>query len=146
MNSLYKHIIQDKDWFVIQVDIRLSAFLVRLKSASQFYRLISNSQYRFLKESNHSFFKCVEMGYYRMTINQGSVKVLFLLKLKETNNKQYKIRELSIRIKRLVFCRVKIYDPFDLDETDKELLSHKDGVNLFQKIKKSYSEKTNLVN
>jgi hypothetical protein len=145
MNGLYKHIIQDKDWFVIQVDIRLSAFLVKFKSASQFYRLISKSQYRFLKESNHSFFKCVEMGYYRMTINQGSVKVLFILKLKETNNKQYKIRELSIRIKRLIFCRVKIYDPCDLDETDKELLSHKDGVNLFQKIKKSYSDKTHLV-
>ena len=86
MNSLYKHIIQDKDWFVIQVDIRLSAFLVKFKSASQLYRLISNSQYRFLKESNHTFFKCVEKGYYRMTINQGSVKVLFILKLKETNN------------------------------------------------------------
>lgn len=79
-------------------------------------------------------------GNHRMAINQDSVKVLFILKLKETDNKQYKIKELSIRIKRLIFCRVKIYDPCDLDETDKELLSHKDGVNLFQKIKKSYSD------
>ena len=91
MNGLYKHIIQDKDWFVIQVDIRLSAFLVRLKSASQFYRLISNSQYRFLKESNHSFFKCVEMGYYRMTIaSPREVIQKAFIELTATLNKEVK--------------------------------------------------------
>ena len=142
MNSLYNQLLYDHEWFVLKVDMRLSAFLVKFKSASQFYRLISNSQYRFLKESNHTFFKCVDMGYYRMTINNGSVRVLFILKFNETNRKHYKIRELAIRIKRLIFCRVSILDPRDLDETDKELLNHKDGINLFQKIKKSYSEKT----
>lgn len=124
--------------------MRLSAFLVKFKSASQFYRLISNSQYRFLKESNHTFFKCVDMGYYRMTINNGFVRVLFILKLKEMNNKQYKIRELAIRIKRLIFCRVSIFELRDLDETDKELLNHKDGVQMFQKIKNSYSIKSKI--
>jgi hypothetical protein len=142
MNSLFENILKDENWFVVRVEMRLSTFLVRFKSASQFYRLISNSQYRFLKKSNHTFFKCVEKGYYRMTINQGSVRFLFILKFLDTNRKQFKIRELAIRIKRLIYCRVSILDPRDLDETDKELLNHKDGINLFQKIKKSYSEKT----
>lgn len=144
MNSLYNKLLYDHEWFVLKVDMRLSAFLMKFKSASQFYRLISNSQYRFLKESNHTFFKCVDMGYYRMTINNGSVRVLFILKFNETNRKNYKIRELAIRIKRLMFCRVSILEPRDLDETDKELLSHEDGVNLFQKIKNSYSNKSKI--
>jgi hypothetical protein len=142
MSSLFENIFKDENWFVLRVEMRLTTFLIKFKSASQFYRLISNSQYRFLKKSNHTFFKCVEKGYYRMTINQGSVRILFILKFHDTNRKEFKIRELAIRIKRLIFCRVSISEPYDLDETDKELLNHKDGINLFQKIKKSYSEKT----
>jgi hypothetical protein len=144
MNSFYNQLLYNQEWFVLKVEMRLSAFLLKFKSASQFYRLISNSQYRFLKESNHTFFKCVDMGYYRMTINNGSVRILFILKFNETNRKHYKIRELAIRIKRLLFCRVSILEPRDLDETDKELLSHEDGVNLFQKIKNSYSNKSKI--
>ena len=124
----------DKNWFVIEVSFKLENFFFRFKSPSHFYRCLSQGNYRFLKESNRSFFKSFSDGYYRSCIVNDKINLIFFLRVWDNKKMISTSRELSIRIKKLIYSPVKIYDISDMNSTDLKLWSSSNGINSFKRI------------
>ena len=55
-----------QDWIFLEVKINLTQFLIKFKSVSSFYRLLSNGNYLFNGKPNRIFFKTnFNNGFYK---------------------------------------------------------------------------------
>jgi len=135
MNITLKQLLEDPLWIVMEVNMKLRQFLMRFENSNQYYRLLSQSEYRFGRESNRSFFKkSFSHGFYRCSIEGERVSYILFLKLKSTKGKSQKAMELLVRSKRLMFSPTKVYYPSEINETDRLLLSSMRGRNEYRKI------------
>ena len=135
-NSYYKNYITDDPyWFVFEVKIKLKQFLMRFKTISSFYRLLSQSEYSLGKVSNRTFFKKkFTHGWYRSNIDRESIRFVFILKVKDLKRKEQDIFQLIWRSKRLINSPVLIYPLNELTNTDKILFMNNNRVGAFKKI------------
>ena len=128
-------ITDDPSWFVFDVKIRLKQFLMRFKTISSYYRLLSQSEYSLGKVSNRSFFKNrFSHGWYRAVIDKEVIRFVFVLKVKKSDRKDQDIFQLIWRSKRLINSPVLIYSINELSNTDKILLMNNARVGGFKKI------------
>jgi hypothetical protein len=124
----------DENWFIVEVKMKLENFFTKFKSPSNYYRCLSQGNWHFLKLSNRLFFKSFSNGMYRSVIDEEKVCLIFFLRVK-TNSEKYKIsKELSIRMKKLMNSPIRILDLREMSETDRKLLSSKNGFNFFNRI------------
>ncbi|NBW72661.1 MAG: hypothetical protein EBR24_07730 [Flavobacteriia bacterium] len=129
-----------KDWIFLEIKINLPQFLIKFKSVSNFYRLLSNGNYLFNRKPNRVFFKTnFYNGFYRSSIIGDRIKLVFLLKSQEKLINERLILELKIRIKKLMYCDVNVDDLNGMDEVDRILLNSVNGINFYQKILGSYT-------
>lgn len=133
------NLINDPHWFIVNVRMRLTTFLSRFKSVSEYYRRICYSKSRVLGKTNRDFFQKIEEGFYRSETKEDEIYISFYFRFKELKNIYKDLKELSIRIKKVQFCYVVINEIWRMTLTDKILLETKGGFNFFQKIRKSYS-------
>lgn len=138
MNT-YSKILNDPHWFIITSRMRLKTFLFRFNSVSEYYRKISNSKIVFLGKSNRDFFKKIDEGFYRSTLDNDEISISFYLRFNDMNGIYKSLKELSTRIKKIQYCQVEINEVNKMPITDKILLETKSGFNLFQKIRNTYS-------
>ena len=130
-----QQILTDPLWIMMEVSMKLTSCLMRFSSTVQYYRLLSQSEYTFGKKSNRIFFKnTFSHGLYRTSIAGDKVKFIFLLKLKNEDSKSYKTIELIIRSKRLINSSVSIYYPYQMNETERLLLTSNNGIKEYRKI------------
>jgi hypothetical protein len=128
-------ITDDPSWFVFDVKIRLKQFLMRFKTISSYYRLLSQSEYSLGKVSNRSFFNNrFSHGWYRAVIDKEIIRFVFVLKVKKLDRKEQDIFQLIWRSKRLLNSPVLIYSVNELSNTDKILLMNNARVGGFKKI------------
>jgi hypothetical protein len=124
----------DENWFIVEVKMKLENFFTKFKSPSHYYRCLSQGNWHFLKMSNRLFFKSFSDGMYRSVIDEEKVVLVFFLRVKN-NSEKYRIsKELSIRMKKLMNSPIRILDLREMSETDRKLLSSKNGVNFFNRI------------
>jgi hypothetical protein len=124
----------DNNWFLVEVKMKLDNFFMKFKNPSHYYRCLSQGNWNFLKKSNRSFFRHFSDGMYRSVIDQEKVCLIFFLRVK-TNSEKYRIsKELSIRMKKLMNSPIRILDLREMSETDRRLLSSKNGVNFYNRI------------
>lgn len=129
------YITDDPSWFVFEVKIKLKQFLMRFKTISSFYRLLSQSEYSLGKVSNRTFFKKkFTHGWYRSNIDKESIRFVFILKVKDLKRKEQDIFQLIWRTKRLINSPVLIYPLNELTNTDKILFMNNNRVGAFKKI------------
>ena len=129
-----------QDWIYLEIKINLTQFLIKFKSVSNFYRLLSNGNYLFNRKPNREFFKLnFHKGYYRSSIIGDRIKLVFLLKSEEKRSDERLILELKVRIKKLIYCDVNVDDLSGMDEVDKILLNSANGINFYQKILGTYN-------
>lgn len=128
-------ITNDPSWFVFDVRTRLKQFLMRFKTISSFYRMLSQSEYSLGKVSNRSFFNNrFSHGWYRVVIDKEVIRFVFVLKVKKLDRKDQDIFQLIWRSKRLINSQVLIYSINELSNTDKILLMNNTRVGGFKKI------------
>jgi hypothetical protein len=124
----------DNNWFLVEVKMKLDNFFMKFKNPSHYYRCLSQGNWNFLKKSNRSFFRYFSDGIYRSVIDQEKVCLIFFLRVK-TNSEKYRIsKELSIRMKKLMNSPIRILDLREMSETDRKLLSSKNGFNFYNRI------------
>lgn len=122
-------------WFVFDVRIKLKPFLMRFKTISSYYRMLSQSEYSLGRLSNRSFFKSrFSHGWYRVVIDKEVIRLVFVLKAKKLERKDQDIFQLIWRSKRLINSPVLIYPLNELSNTDKMLLMNNARVGGFKKI------------
>ena len=122
-------------WFVFDVRIKLKPFLMRFKTISSYYRMLSQSEYSLGRLSNRSFFKSrFSHGWYRVVIDKEVIRIVFVLKAKKLERKDQDIFQLIWRSKRLINSPVLIYPLNELSNTDKMLLMNNARVGGFKKI------------
>ncbi len=128
-------IANDPAWFVFDVRIRLKQFLMRFKTISSFYRMLSQSEYSLGKVSNRSFFNNrFSHGWYRVVIDKEVIRFVFVLKVKKLDSKDQDVFQLIWRSKRLINSQVLIYSINELSNTDKILLINNTRMGGFKKI------------
>ena len=133
----------DENWFILEVSMKLNNFFSKFKNPSHFYRWISQGNWRFLKQSNRSFFYHFSDGMYRSVIDNEKVSLIFFLRVKNKSNVQSITRELTIRIKKLMNSPVKVYGVKEMSKTDNKLFLSKNGNKLYNTIfkkRKNYNE------
>ena len=132
-----------QDWIFLEVKINLTQFLIKFKSVSNFYRLLSNGNYFFNGKPNRVFFKTnFKNGFYRSSILGDRIRIVFLLESEEDRINDGLILELKIRIKKLMYCDVSVDNLSGIDQVDRILLTSANGINFYQKILGTYSSQT----
>jgi hypothetical protein len=124
----------DENWFILEVSMKLNNFFSKFKNPSHFYRCLSQGNWRFLKQSNRSFFRHFSDGMYRSVIDNEKVSIIFFLRVHCKSKIQSLTRELTIRIKKLMNSPVKILEISKMNSTDRKLLSSKNGFNFYNRI------------
>jgi hypothetical protein len=124
----------DDHWFIVEVKMKLENFFLKFKNPSHYYRCLSQGNWRFLKQSNRSFFRNFLTGMYRSVIDGEKVSLIFFLRVKNTIEKYRITKELSIRMKKLMNSPIRILDIREMSETDRKLLSSKSGINYYNRI------------
>ncbi len=124
----------DDHWFIVEVKMKLENFFLKFKSPSHYYRCLSQGNWRFLKQSNRSFFRHFSTGMYRSVIDGEKVSLIFFLRVKNTIEKYRISKELIIRIKKLMNSPIRILDIREMSETDRKLLKTKNGINFYNRI------------
>jgi hypothetical protein len=130
-------------WFFLDIRINLPYFIRKFGKVgvSGWYKLISNSNHIFLGETNRAFFKSnFSEGFYRHSIVNDEVIIVLFLKSKELENQERIIKELIIRIKKLLFARIKVGYMNEIPNEDQILLTSKNGIRHYQKILETYSK------
>lgn len=129
-----------ENWIFLEIIINLTQFLVKFKSVSNFYRLLSNGNYFFNGKPNRVFFKTnFKNGFYRSSVIGERIKLVFLLETEDERINDLLILELKIRIKKLMYCDVSIDNLSGIDEVDRILLNSANGINFYQKILGTYN-------
>jgi hypothetical protein len=142
-HTMLEEIMNEKGWFFLDIKINLPYFIRKFGKVgvSGWYRNISNSQHIFLGKTNRDFFKSnFAEGFYRYSIYNDEVNIVLFLKSKEFDNQERLIKELIIRIKKLLFVKINVGEMDEITSEDKMLLSSKDGLRNYQKILETYSK------
>jgi hypothetical protein len=124
----------DENWFIVEVKMKLENFFTKFKSPSHYYRCLSQGNWHFLKMSNRLFFKNFSNGMYRSVIDGEKVSLIFFLRVKNTVEKYRITKELTIRMKKLINSPIQVYSLEEMSETDRKLLSSKNGFNFYNRI------------
>jgi hypothetical protein len=124
----------DENWFIVEVKMKIENFFFKFKNPSHYYRCLSQGNWRFLKQSNRSFFRNFSTGMYRSVIDGEKVSLIFFLRVKNTVEKYRITKELSIRMKKLMNSPIRILDLREMSETDRKLLKTKNGINFYNRI------------
>ncbi len=127
----------DENWFIVEVKMKLENFFLKFKNPSHYYRCLSQGNWHFLKKSNRSFFKAFSNGMYRSVIDEEKVVLVFLLRVKNKGRINSTSKELTIRMKKLLNSPIQVYGVKQMSETDRKLLSFKNGVSFYNQILKS---------
>jgi hypothetical protein len=114
--------------------MKLENFFAKFKNPSHYYRCLSQGNWRFLKQSNRSFFRHFSTGMYRSVVDGEKVSLIFFLRVKNTVEKHRITKELSIRMKKLMNSPIRIVDIREMSETDRKLCSSKNGMNFYNRI------------
>ena len=142
MIPIIEELVRTDNWIMVEVRMKISTFTKQFNSSvSNFYRTLSNSPRLFMKTTYRSFFKknfCE--GFYRSSIQHNDISIIFFLKTKGLIPLDKLSRELTYRIKNLVLVPVEISHPNRMSETDKQLLSSRDGIKNYQKILSTYQK------
>jgi hypothetical protein len=124
----------DDNWFIVEVKMKMENFFFKFKNPSHYYRCLSQGNWRFLKQSNRSFFRHLSTGMYRSVIDGEKVSLIFFLRVKNTVEKYRISKELSIRMKKLINSPIRILDLREMSETDRILLKTNNGRNFYNRI------------
>ena len=124
----------DENWFILEVSIKLVNFFSKFKNPAHFYRCLSQGNWRFLKQSNRSFFRHFSNGMYRSVIDKEKVILIFFLRVENKTRIQSISRELAIRVKKLINSPVQILELSKMNLTDRKLLSCKNGFKTYNQI------------
>ena len=124
----------DDNWFIVEVKMKMENFFLKFKNPSHYYRCLSQGNWRFLKQSNRSFFRHLSTGMYRSVIDGEKVSLIFFLRVKNTVEKYRISKELSIRMKKLINSPIRILDLREMSETDRILLKTNNGRNFYNRI------------
>lgn len=124
----------DENWFIVEVKMKMENFFTKFKNPSHYYRCLSQGNWHFLKMSNRSFFKGFSEGMYRSVIDEEKVVLVFFLRVKNTDEKYRITKELTIRMKKLINSPIQVYSLEEMSETDRKLLSSKNGFNFYNRI------------
>jgi hypothetical protein len=124
----------DENWFIVEVRIKLENFFTKFKNPSHYYRCLSQGNWHFLKISNRSFFKSFSNGMYRSSIDNEKVHLVFFLRVKDKNRMSRISQELSIRMRKLMNSPVQVFGIKEINETDRKLLSSKNGFHFYNHI------------
>lgn len=142
MKKIIDELTESNDWIMVEVKMKISTFTKQFNSSvSNFYRTLSNSPRMFMNTTYRSFFKknfCE--GFYRSSIQQNDVSIILFLKSSNLIPIVKLTRELILRIKKLVLVPVIISHPNCMSETDKQLMTSKDGMKNYQKILSTYQK------
>jgi hypothetical protein len=142
MMDITKELTESKDWIMVEIRMKITTFTKQFNSSvSNFYRTLSNSPRVFMNSTYRSFFKknfCE--GFYRSSILENDISIILFLKSSKVIPLEKLTRELTFRIRKLVFVPVQISHPSCMSETDKQLLSTKDGLKNYQKILSTYQK------
>jgi hypothetical protein len=71
---------------------------------------------------------------YRSVIDGEKVSLIFFLRVKNTVEKYRITKELTIRMKKLINSPIQVYSLEEMSETDRKLLSSKNGFNFYNRI------------
>ena len=124
----------DENWFIVEVKMKMENFFTKFKNPSHYYRCLSQGNWRFLKQSNRLFFRGFSDGMYRSVIDGEKVSLIFFLRVKNTVEKFRITKELTIRMKKLMYSPIQVYGLEEMSETDRKLLSSKYGFNFYNRI------------
>ena len=124
----------DDNWFIVEVKMKLENFFLKFKNPSHYYRCLSQGNWRFLKQSNRSFFRHFSTGMYRSVIDGEKVSLIFFLRVKNKERINSTTKELTIRMKKLLNSPIQVYGVEQMTETDRKLISSKNGSRFFNKI------------
>jgi hypothetical protein len=142
MTNISKQLIESEEWIMVEIRMKISTFTKQFNSSvSNFYRTLSNSPRIFMNTTYRSFFKknfCE--GFYRSSILENDISIILFLKTSGLVPLEKLTRELTFRIRKLVFVPVVVSHPSCMSETDKLLLSSKDGLKNYQKILSTYQK------
>ena len=126
----------DENWFIVEVKMKLENFFTKFKSPSHYYRCLSQGNWHFLKLSNRLFFRSFSDGMYRSVIDEEKVVLVFFLRVKNKERINSTTKELTIRMKKLLNSPIQVYGVEQMTETDRKLLSSKNGMKFYNKIKR----------
>ena len=132
----YKSIEKDKNnWIILKFRIPLRFYISKFKGKlTAMHRYISNGQNRFISMANRDFWRNINGGYYRIYFGVSHIHFIYILNIEAS--KQRKITsELTIRIRKIINCKVEVLPFENMDEVDKLLLSTKSGMSNYKKIK-----------
>jgi hypothetical protein len=124
----------DKNWFIVEVKMKLENFFQKFKNPSHYYRCLSQGNWHFLKMSNRLFFKSFSDGMYRSVVDGEKVVLMFFLRVKNKDHIRTITKELTIRMKKLMNSPIHVYGINEMNETDRKLLSSKNGINFYNQI------------
>ena len=127
-------LIFDENWFIVEVKMKLENFFTKFKSPSHYYRCLSQGNWHFLKMSNRLFFRSFSNGMYRSVIDEEKVVLVFFLRVKNKERINSTTKELTIRMKKLLNSPIQVYGVEQMTETDRKLISSKNGSRFFNKI------------
>jgi len=132
----YKSIEKDKNnWIILKCRIPLRLYISKFKGKlTAMHRYLSNGQNRFISLANRDFWKNIRGGYYRVYFGINHINFQYILNI--DSEKQRRITsELTVRIRKIINCKVEVLPFENIDELDKLLLSSKNGLTNFKKIK-----------
>jgi hypothetical protein len=142
MTNILQELMESKDWIMVEIKMKITTFTKQFNSSvSNFYRTLSNSPRMFMNTTYRSFFKKnFTEGFYRSSISQNDISIILFIKSSCNMTLDKLTRELTFRIKKLVLVPVEISHPNCMSETDKQLLSSKEGKKNYQKILSTYQK------
>jgi hypothetical protein len=73
---------------------------------------------------------------YRSVIDEEKVVLVFFLRVKNKERFNTTTKELTIRMKKLLNSPIQVYGVEQMTETDRKLLSSKNGMKFYNKIKR----------
>lgn len=132
----YKSIEKDKNnWIILKFRIPLRLYISKFKGKlTAMHRYISNGQNRFISMANRDFWKYVNGGFYRVYFGVSHIHFLYVLNIEASKQRRI-TSELTIRIRKIINCKVEVLPFENMDEVDKLLLSTKSGMSNYKKIK-----------
>jgi hypothetical protein len=132
----YKSIEKDKNnWIILKFRIPLRLYISKFKGKlTAMHRYISNGQNRFISMANRDFWKNVNGGFYRIYFGINHIHFIYMLNIEASKQRRI-TSELTVRIRKIINCKVEVLPFENMDEVDKLLLSTKSGMSNYKKIK-----------
>jgi hypothetical protein len=132
----YKSIEKDKNnWIILKFRIPLRLYISKFKGKlTAMHRYISNGQNRFISVANRDFWRNIIGGYYRTYFGVNHIHFIYILNIDASKQRRI-TSELTVRIRKIINCKVEVLPFENMDEVDKLLLSTKSGMSNYKKIK-----------